>query len=243
MNIAIIDDNATDRILLSSFLKRYLKENDILNSATINEFESGEDFFASYTSNFFQIVFIDCYMFGISGMEVAKKLRHEADNCAIFFTTSTSEFAVESFLVKASGYLLKPYKYEDFCKSVNLCDTVKLFVSNPFVEYPDGKNTLRIFISDIIYGNTNGHYIHLASKSRGDLRFRCNFDTFSTPLLKYQQFLVCCRGHLINMDYVKEIEDCDFIMKDNSHVPMTKKSKNEIKEMYKNYLFSKMALG
>ena len=68
MNIAIIDDNATDRILLSSFLKRYLKENDILNSATINEFESGEDFFASYTSNFFQIIFIDCYMFGISGI-------------------------------------------------------------------------------------------------------------------------------------------------------------------------------
>ena len=241
MNIAIIDDSSTDRILLSSFLKRYLKENHVQIPATITEFESGEDFFASYTANYFQIVFIDCYMYGISGMEVAKKLRDREDTCAIFFTTSTPEYAVESFLVKASGYLLKPYKYEDFCKSVNLSDTVKLLVSNPFVEYPDGKNILRLFVSDIIFCNTNGHYIQVVSKSRGNLRFRCSFDAFSTPLLEYPQFLTSCRGHLINMDYVKHIEDCDFIMEDNSHVPITKKSKTEIRGIYENYLFSKMA--
>ena len=241
MNIAIIDDNATDRVLLSNFLKRYLLENHIPSPENITEFESGEDFFASYTVNSFQIVFIDYYMFGMSGMEVAKKLRNSEDTCAIFFSTSTPEYAVESFLVRASGYLLKPYKYEYFCKAIALSDSVKAFVSNPFVEYADGKNILRLFVSDIIFGNTDGHYIQVVSKSRGNLRFRCSFDTFSTPLLEYPQFLTSCRGHLINMDYVKDIEDCDFIMEENTHVPITKKSKTEIKGIYENYLFTKMA--
>ena len=112
MNIAIIDDTATDRILLSSFLKRYVKENHSESNFNISEFESGEAFFNPYLPNMFDVLFIDYYMFGMSGMDVARKVRDIDDNCAIFFIL-ISDYAIESFLVKASGYLLKPYKYED----------------------------------------------------------------------------------------------------------------------------------
>lgn len=241
MNIAIIDDSATDRTLLSNYLMRYMADKQIPGSITITEFESGEDFFASYSFNSFHIVFIDCYMYGMSGMDVAKKLRNQKDTCAIFFTTSSPEYAVESFLVKASGYLLKPYKYGIFCQSLDLCDTIKLLISNPYVDYPDGKSILRFYISDIICCNTDGHYIEVVCKTKGNIRFRSSFDAFSTPLLEYPQFLISCRGHLINMDYVKNIEDCDFIMEDDTHVPITKKLKTEIKGSYERYLLSKVA--
>ena len=101
MNIAIIDDTATDRILLSTFLKRYMEENNIKSHFHIYEFESGEDFFASYSHTMFDFLFIDYYMHGMSGMDVAKKVRNADDSCAIFFTTSSPDHAIESFLVKA----------------------------------------------------------------------------------------------------------------------------------------------
>lgn len=241
MNIAIIDDTATDRALLSAFLNRYVEENALKSDFHIYEFESGEDFFATYTNTMFDILFIDYFMHGMSGMDVAKKVRNTDSNCAIFFTTASPDYAIESFLVKASGYLLKPYKYEDFFQLLNLCDTIKQNIANPFVEYQDGKNNYRLFLSDIISCATSGHYVIVSLKDKEDLRIRSSFDAFSAPLLSYPQFLITCRGYLINMDYVRSVEDCDFVMENNSYIPITKKIKTEIKGTYQKYQFSKTA--
>lgn len=241
MNIAIIDDTAADRILLSAFLKRYAEENTSKSVFHIFEFESGEDFFATYTNTMFDLLFIDYFMHGMSGMDVAKKVRNTDSSCALFFTTSSPDYAIESFLVKASGYLLKPYKYEDFFQLLNLCDTIKQNIANPFVEYQDGKNNYRLFISDIISCTTSGHYVIVSLKDKENLRIRSSFDAFSAPLLSYPQFMITCRGYLINMDYVRSVEDCDFVMKDNSCIPITKKIKTEIKGTYQKYQFSKTA--
>lgn len=241
MNIAIIDDTATDRFLLSTFLNRYFEENNSELEFHIFEFESGENFFHTYSHTTFDLLFIDYYMFGMSGMDVAKRVRSTDSNCAIFFTTSSPDYAIESYLVKASGYLLKPYKYEDFSPLLDLCDIMKQYAANQFVDYMDGKNVARLFISDIISCTTDGHYINVASKKKGMLKIRSSFDAFSSPLLAFPQFLVTCRGYLVNMDYVKGIEDCDFIMENDCHIPITKKSKTEIKGAYQKYLFSKEA--
>ena len=39
----------------------------------------------------------------------------------IIFLTSSPEFALESYDVKASGYLLKPTTYEKLCSLLNDC--------------------------------------------------------------------------------------------------------------------------
>lgn len=241
MNIAIIDDTATDRTILSTFLKRYINENGTECDFHIYEFESGEDFFATYTQTVFDILFIDYYMHGMSGMDVAKKVRSTNSTCAIFFTTSSPDYAIESFLVKASGYFLKPYKYENFCQLLNLCDSLKQYMCNPFVEYQDGKNIHRLLVSDIISCATSGHYVIVSLKDKEDLRLRSSFDAFSAPLLSYPQFLITSRGYLVNMDYIRSIEDCDFIMENDSYIPITKKIKTEIKNTYQKYLASKTA--
>lgn len=241
MNIAIIDDTATDRTILSAFLKRYLAEHRVNSDFRIYEFESGEDFFTTYTQTVFDILFIDYYMYGMSGMDVAKRVRCTDTSCAIFFTTSSPDHAIESFLVKASGYLLKPYNYKNFCQQLDLCDTLKQYKNNPFVEYQDGKNIHRLLVSDIISCSTSGHYVIVSLKDREDLKLRSSFDAFSTPLLTYPQFLVTCRGYLVNMDYIGSMEDCDFILENNSYIPITKKMKTEIKSIYQKYICSKTA--
>lgn len=241
MNIAIIDDTATDRLLLLHFLQRFLEENHIWQACTIQEFESGEDFFQCFPKTSFDLIFIDYYMLGMCGMDVAQKIRSTDTDCALFFTTSSPDYAIQSFLVKASGYLLKPYKYEDFCSLLKLCDTIKSFLSNPFVEYSHGKQTIRLLVSDIIHCTTEGHYINIVLKSQPPLHIRSTFDAITTPLLQYPQFLVSCRGSLINMDYVKEIQDCDFVMCEGTLIPIAKKSKSEISNVYRKYIFTKSA--
>ncbi|MDE6313616.1 MAG: LytTR family DNA-binding domain-containing protein [Lachnospiraceae bacterium] len=238
MNIAIIDDTATDRLLLFHFLLRFMKENHIEQACNIQEFESGEDFFQCFPKTGFDLIFIDYYMMGMCGMDVAQKIRKIDTECALFFTTTCPDYAVESFLVKASGYLLKPYKYEHFCSLLKLCDIIKSFLSNPFVEYPYGKQTVRLLISDIIHCTTEGHYINIALKKQPLVHVRSTFDAIAAPLLQYPQFVVSCRGSLINMDHVKKIQDCDFVMCEGTLIPIAKKSKSEIISIYRKYIFT-----
>ena len=47
-------------------------------------------------------------MVGLNGIELAKEIRSSDKAADIIFLTSSPEFAVESYTVKASNYLVKP---------------------------------------------------------------------------------------------------------------------------------------
>ena len=54
------------------------------------------------------VVFTDIQMPGINGLELAVRLKTAAPACRIVFVTAYSQYAVESYKVRAHGYLLKP---------------------------------------------------------------------------------------------------------------------------------------
>ena len=57
----------------------------------------------------------------LSGMETARELRLTDSAVKIIFLTSSPEFALESYDVKAEGYLLKPVSYEKIKKTLDDC--------------------------------------------------------------------------------------------------------------------------
>ena len=70
------------------------------------------------TKNNFDIVFLDIYMNGITGIETAKKLRETDNQSKIIFITTSNEFASESYEVKAYDYLIKPFSKERILKTM-----------------------------------------------------------------------------------------------------------------------------
>lgn len=62
------------------------------------------------------IVFLDINMPNLSGLQLVKILQPEQ---AIIFTTAYSEFAVESYDLNATDYLLKPFSFERFTRAVH----------------------------------------------------------------------------------------------------------------------------
>ena len=54
------------------------------------------------------VVFLDIEMQEISGMEAARRFKEINPNLNIIFTTGYSQYAPEAFLLRASGYILKP---------------------------------------------------------------------------------------------------------------------------------------
>ena len=55
---------------------------------------------------------MDIYMGTMTGMDAARKLRDAKDTAALIFITSSDAYAVESYDVQASYYLMKPFDPE-----------------------------------------------------------------------------------------------------------------------------------
>ena len=66
------------------------------------------------------ILFLDIRMHDLSGIELAKVLEpyRSGGNLRVIFTTAYDHYALESYKVDALDYLLKPFSYSDFSKSV-----------------------------------------------------------------------------------------------------------------------------
>lgn len=69
--------------------------------------------------NAVDIAFLDIEMYGMNGIEMAKKLKDIKPDISIIFITGYSQFAVDAFKVRADGYLLKPVTKEDIQNEIN----------------------------------------------------------------------------------------------------------------------------
>ena len=64
------------------------------------------------------LALLDIDMPGMNGIELAAAIKRERPETAIIFLTGYSEYAVEAFAVRASGYLMKPVTREKLAEDV-----------------------------------------------------------------------------------------------------------------------------
>ena len=109
MNCIAIDDEP--RAL--EIIEKYINKIDFLDlSAKFRDPLEAVDYLLK---NDIDLVFLDINMPGIIGTKLVKVLKHQP---MIIFTTAYSEYAIESYELDAIDYLLKPFEFEKFLKSV-----------------------------------------------------------------------------------------------------------------------------
>lgn len=239
MRIAIVDDALVDSDALSSFVQHFCDLQHL--QVDLETFHSGEEFLAAHELSKYEIVFIDIYMGGIDGMETARRLREHGDDCLLIFCTSSQAHAVESYDVRAFYYLVKPYNYQKLCEVLSRCNDA-LRNKSRFIEVKEGRMMVKILLRDIVYTDYFNHYIQIHTKERM-IRSYMPFADFSKLLLCYPQFLCCYRNCIINMDWVRGMDDRDFEMEGGDRVPMTRAMRMELRQKYQDYIFAKLAEG
>ena len=71
MKTAVVDDMQSEALLLEGFLKEYSVKTG--HDMDITFFSGGESFLEAFEKEDFDIIFMDIYMNGISGVEVGKR--------------------------------------------------------------------------------------------------------------------------------------------------------------------------
>ena len=114
MKILIVEDNATNRLMLSSLLQSYAQENQL--SFEISEAKDGAIAVQKCTSEYYDFVFMDINMPNMNGIEASKKIR-ELNEKSMIIAVSTSDDIDQRREILNSGaedYISKPIDVDVF---------------------------------------------------------------------------------------------------------------------------------
>ena len=105
LKIAICDDL---RIFLRKTKEVLDKWDNKPDNLHISLFEDADALLQAHSIEPFDIILLDVVMPLLGGIEAAREIRQSDKNVKIVFLTTSPDFAVESYTVKANNYLLKP---------------------------------------------------------------------------------------------------------------------------------------
>lgn len=228
--IAICDDVEIERLLLKAILCQYFEE--IQEEVQITEYASGESLVADVEEGYLnmELLFLDIYMKKLNGMETARRLRQMQCSVPIVFLTASPDYAVESYEVQASGYLLKPFSEE---KLMNLLNRILRTDMKRRVAIKCRRQYRYPYTDEIMYIESDKHNVTL-HLTNGNEIVTADKLTEIEKRINEKRFLHCHQSYLVNMDYVADVQD-DFVMKDRTVVPIRVRGHKEILDIYYNY--------
>lgn len=230
MNIAICDDAQTDRLLLSRMVQRYAQSHFFELEA--EEYESGEALLGEFCMGRFHILFLDVFMKGMDGLEVARRVREVDKKSIIIFSTSSPNYAVEGFAVHAAGYLLKPFQYEQLEEVLDWCGG-NIAEAMRYVDVLSNRILRRVFLKDILYVEVCNRVCKIHMHSEVITTYRTLSEMAQS--LDSPAFLRCHRSFIVNMGYIQKVMDFDFQLVGGDLVPISIDEKVRVKQSYYDY--------
>ena len=145
-------------------------------------------------------------------METAKRIRQTDHDCRIIFITTSPEFAVESYNVNASFYLLKPIGKDGVFSALDRCG-LQAAEQSRSVEVATACGRTQLLIHEISYTEYVRRQVLVHFKDGQELAVSMSQKDFSALLLQYPWFSDCIKGILVNFEDVEKLLEDRFLLK------------------------------
>ena len=168
------------------------------------------------------VLFMDVDMPEISGMELAKAIRHKTDK--LIFNTSHSRYAFDAFEAAADGYLLKPFTFIKFSTTINRLFAPKQIINDPVTvddDYflvkskEDGLAIVRIRFSDVVAFECAQNYIRIHSVDNKAITVYLTLKDILHLLQQRPGFMQLHRAFIISTDHISHIKGHQVKMSNN----------------------------
>ncbi len=233
MKIAICDDDLQELDRISSFIDTYKRERKV--PLAYKTFQSATELISHVSSGDYSILLLDILMPGINGMQAAHEIRAFDAGIKIVFLTSSPEFAVESYAVKAYDYILKPASKD---KVFSMLDAVIAEEQIPMegLTVKTQSGMARILFSRLAFVEIMSKklYFHLAD---GVLEVASSMAAFEEELLARSEFIKVHRSYIVNLWQVRELGPKELITNTGKTVPVSRLLYKKVREAYMKHLF------
>ena len=197
--------------------------------ASVKKYSSAEElYFARKSGEVFDILLLDVEMSGMTGIDLAKKLRKEGYRGEIIFITSHFELAGEGYEVDALHYLVKPVSYEKLSAVLKKA-TERLSAEPPFIVIEEGGERLKLYESEIVYVEAFLHYVEIHTISE-TLRIKESISELENKLSA--DFFRAHRSYIVSLKAVARIGRNGVTLSNGVELPLSRGKYDEINRAF-----------
>ena len=189
----VVEDELPARALLKSYLA------ELNNWQLVADFDNAIDALSFLAQNSVDVLFLDIQLPKLSGISFLRTLENPP---LVVITTAYSEHAVEAFELTVFDYLLKPYPFERFLRTINringhLQTNTKQVPAEEeaFLMVRENRRNIKLPIAEIQFIESQKEYVRIVCPTR-ELRTRTGI-TQIEELLAEHDFLRVHRSFLV----------------------------------------------
>lgn len=239
MRIAVVDDAPADRERLAADIVRWTREQGLPLEEEPVQLDSGEALLEDFVPGQYNVIFLDIYMGGVSGMETARRVRALDAACQLVFVTTSPDFAVESYEIAAAWYLVKPYSWETLGRALERCDMARL-EQERFVELPGPGGPQRLLLHHIAWTEYENRCVRVHFKDGRETRVLLSQGKLSQLLLRDPFFCDCMKGVLVNFEAVDKLLPDRFFLKNGQSIPISRLKYREVRDKFFTYSYERV---
>ena len=182
----------------------------------------GEDLLARHAASRADIIMLDMIMPLVNGMDTARELRQSDTAVRLVFLTSSPEFALESYEVRAFDYLLKPVTYERVAQLLDELSSLRpATIDELVIKTSFGYHALRP--SDIEYAEARNKHVIFHLRDGRSIEDR---------LAQNAAFFKCHRSYQVNLRNIDHFNRTEIVMRSGACIPLARSCKQGFQDAY-----------
>jgi DNA-binding LytR/AlgR family response regulator len=201
INAIAIDDEPPALEILENYCQR---SGQVVLVKTFTSTSKALDYLASFPVD---LVLLDIQMPSMNGMQFSQRIQ---DNTMVIFTTSFTEYAVESYNQNAVDYLLKPYSFDRFQQAITKAAIQHQHniqqKHHPFLVLRQDYSLVRIPLSDIVYIEGFDNYLKVHTSTQMPLLSRITMKAIHEKLPE-REFVRVHRSFIVAMDKIESVRN------------------------------------
>ena len=229
---AVCDDNGADAAFVVSLIDKWNQENGNERAIYKTEvFPSAEAFLFAYEENQeYDILLLDIEMGGMSGVELAKRLRQMGAGLQIIFITGYMDYISEGYDVEALHYLIKPVTGEKLGEVLDRAmERIKTRERGLVLTLPDG--IVRVPLYEIRYIEVQKNYVTVHAEE--DYSMKKTLNELKKELDR--SFFQIHRSYIAGLRCIRKVTRTEVILKDNTILPLSRKVYNDLNQALIHY--------
>lgn len=185
----------------------------------------------------FDLYLLDIVMPHLTGMDVAKQIRKRGETAEILFLTTSREYALDAFSVKASDYLLKPVKKADFDQAVLSCIRNLAPKENPSLMLKVKEGFRKVHIQELVSVESFNHRRLCTLADGTAVETASTLSSLFEQLQGYRCFFIPHRAYIVNLNFVSGLTSSELLLAGGKRIPVARGAYPALKAAYLEYAF------
>lgn len=235
MRIGFCDDEVSCREEIRNLLAGWPEQPENLQ---VEAFEDGDALISAHSAKPFDMIILDVIMPLLNGIETAEEIRRQDQSTKLVFLTSSRDFAVESYAVKADDYLLKPVQASKFYACLNeLSEEIR--ERDKAILVKGARVFHRIEIKKIEYIEAQNKHIVFSLSDGRQIESVEPLYTYEKQLLITDGFFKCSRSYIVNLYQIDTFSAKEIKTHSGYRIPIARKCQKEFEAAYFEAFFGK----